>query len=286
MCEKLKDYPRILDLLEDEEVGYHSTAHSTHPTIFEYTDIADYQKALHISLDRERARINPLTGELEGKGGILSLREVFRKNKIVSFRAPGFCWSPPHLEALEKLGIRFDFSANLSPIPTRHRGITFYPFSEAGYGLSLIARSIFRSILTFPHLAFRTRSRYSVVMIHPDSFVNEIFWDSIYYRGNPKQFLKVPPRSERTTDYLLRDFELFLRRTSDLVKKKGLEVTPALEENESEEHFTEKDVKRSYLRSVVWPRRYFNYRPKFLFRHFLRYLSTEPELMNPQIREL
>lgn len=103
MAEKMRDFPKILDLIKDHEIGYHSSAHSVHPTIVEYTDVENYDIARQISLKRETSHINPLTGECEGKGGIILLKALFPKKEIISFRAPGFCWSPPHLEALKDL---------------------------------------------------------------------------------------------------------------------------------------------------------------------------------------
>ena len=64
-------YPELLDLLEKHEIGYHSSSHSVHPTIFEFTDVAKYDKAYQTSILRETSHINPLTGKIEGSGGIL-----------------------------------------------------------------------------------------------------------------------------------------------------------------------------------------------------------------------
>ncbi|MFX1521737.1 MAG: polysaccharide deacetylase family protein [Promethearchaeota archaeon] len=87
MAEKLEDFDEVVELLSEHEIGYHSSSHSVHPTIFEYTDLADYNEAFRISLERETAHINPLTGEIEGKGGIFSLRTLFHKKQIRLFRS-------------------------------------------------------------------------------------------------------------------------------------------------------------------------------------------------------
>ena len=70
MAEKLARFPQVVDLLEEHEIGYHSTSHSVHPTIFEYTDVDDYQEAYRASLSREVSHINPLSGTIEGRGEI------------------------------------------------------------------------------------------------------------------------------------------------------------------------------------------------------------------------
>ena len=274
MCEKLQNYPTVLDMLEGEQVGYHGTSHSTHPLIPEYTDTEDRQVAFHTSLDRERAKINPLTGEVEGKGGILLLRETFRNNRIISFRAPGFCWSPDHIEALEQLGIRFDFSTNISQIPARLGKITFYPIPEKRYGLKPVIRSILRAGFRSKSDTFPTCLQYSLLLIHPDYFVNNGLWDSIYFDGNPKRLQRVPSLSVEKTERRLRDFGLFLKGLRVLVKSSALEVTPELEDSQYGPHLDQNDAYRVYLRSVMWSRRFFGYEPKFLRQRFLEYFHS------------
>lgn len=273
MCEKLTSFTKILDLLEEHEIGYHSASHSVHPNIFEYTDIEDYQTAYRISLERETARINPLTGEPEGRGGFLFLKETFKTKKIVSFRAPGFCWSPPHLEALEKLGIQFDFSANLSRIPIHYKKLTHYPLPISGHAFAprhtsfskrmLDKCSFFASLVVF---------RYAVLNTHPRNFVNAD-WDTIYYNGNPKQLCMVQPYSWKETKDTFQGLELFLKRISFLAKKRILEVTPPLQKGMSKEYFTKEDILRSYRRSIKWAQKSFNYKPRFLLKHFFKYFN-------------
>jgi hypothetical protein len=275
VCEKLMSFPEISNLLEEQEIGYHSTAHSVHPNLFQYTDVENYHVARHISLDRETAHINPLTGEAEEKGGFLLLKDLFPNNKIVSFRAPGFCWSPPHLEALEELGIRFDFSTNLSPTPIRYGKTTFYPFSEWGYSFKPIAFSLLRSLKMFRRAFLGMFSQYVVLMFHPDNFVNKRGWDIIYWNGNPKQLCMVVPKSQKEAQDMLRGFELFLKRINFLAKKGILEVTPPLQEGKIKTSFTEADILRVYRRSISWPKKFFNYQPKFLLSHFFKYFNIK-----------
>ncbi len=39
MAEKLSDFPETIDLLDEHQIGYHSSSHSVHPNIFEFTDV-------------------------------------------------------------------------------------------------------------------------------------------------------------------------------------------------------------------------------------------------------
>ena len=131
MAERLEGHAGITSLLEEHEIGFHSSSHSVHPTIFEYTDVASYEKAYEIALVRETSHINPLNGQMEGKGGIFAVRSILGDKEIVAYRAPGFCWSPPHTEALRDLGVKFDFSSILAPTPVFYKGLTFY---QSSYG--------------------------------------------------------------------------------------------------------------------------------------------------------
>jgi len=265
VCQKLTDFPKILELLEKHEIGYHGSSHSVHPTICEYTDVDDYDTAVRISLERETAQINPLTGVKEGKGGFLLLRYLFPNNQILSFRAPGFCWSPPHLEALQKLGIKFDFSAKISSAPVCYRNITFYPYPIGAHKHDSLTyvRAVYKSLLPYC---------YAVLLKHPHNLVNR-YWDSIYYNGNPKRLCMVNLKSPKETRNLLRSYELFFKRISSLSERGFIEVTPPLQEG-SEIRFTKKQVLRCYRESIKWVSR-FGYKPKFILRHFTEYFNIK-----------
>jgi len=111
MAEQIKKFPLLVELLTEHEIGYHSSSHSVRPIITEFTDTSDYVKAIENSFEREISHINPISGEIEGMGGIKSLQKLFPNKPITYFRAPGLCWTPPHLEAVKKLGIKYDFSS-------------------------------------------------------------------------------------------------------------------------------------------------------------------------------
>ena len=81
VVEKLRFRSDVLTLLEKHEIGFHSSAHSVRPTIFEYSDVENYEDAYAISLERETSHINPISGEVEGKGGIQALRDLFPSKK-------------------------------------------------------------------------------------------------------------------------------------------------------------------------------------------------------------
>lgn len=59
MAEKISNYPQIVEMLRNHEIGYHSSSHSVHPTISEYTDLKSYKKAYEISIQRKTSHISP-----------------------------------------------------------------------------------------------------------------------------------------------------------------------------------------------------------------------------------
>jgi hypothetical protein len=267
MAEKICRHPKILDLLENEEIGYHSSAHSVRPIILEYTDIKEYDLARQISLRRETRHINPLTGELEGKGGIVLLRKLFPNKRIVSFRAPGFSYSPPHLEALKEIGMVFDFSADFSSIPIDFKGVTFYPFpfSMDSFKTSLLP-SLFRQLM---------KSHITVFVFHPSFFVNAYHWDSIYFSGNPRKLYPVQARAKEETKNLFKKLEIFLKGLSYFEKRNLCEVTPALERGARKIKINQQLINKNYLKSIAWSKKYFEYKPKFIFSHFLKFFGSE-----------
>lgn len=263
MAEKLSNFPQILELLEPHEIGYHSSSHSVRPTIFEYTDVESYEKAYLTSIERETVHINPLTGEVEGEGGIKFLRSLFPDKSIVSFRAPGFCWSPPHLEALGKLGIKFDFSAYVSSRPVYYKGVTFYPYPITIDGW-----------VSYRRVRLMLNGGITVLDSHPSFFVNSKPWDFAYHKGNPDRLFEVRPRGRVETVSLFLDFELLLKQVKLLERIEFVEVTSYLSRSREDLKITRKGVEKCYEKSMTWPRDFFGYEPKFLRSHFFRYFDV------------
>jgi hypothetical protein len=270
IAERIINFPMIVDMLKSHQIGYHSSAHSVHPTIVEYTDVKDYTLARKVSLERETSHINPLTGECEGRGGITFLRELFPEKQVTSFRAPGFCWSPPHLEALKELGIVFDFSTSLSATPVSYKGITFYPSPVL---IDIVNPLRYRLIV-----GSLVRSGLAICDFHPSYVVNTGYWDSAYFSDNPKKLMHTKPRSWEDTKMVLRSFELFLRHFSLLQRKGILMLTPPLEESATELTPSSKHAMKCYQRSISWASNYFGYKPQFLGEHFKEFFNVDSEV--------
>jgi hypothetical protein len=276
MAEKLQGFPAVVDLLSEHQIGYHSSSHSVHPAIFEFTDVRDYEQAYRVSLERETAHINALTGEIEGKGGILALRELFHNKQIASFRAPGNCWTPPHLQALRTLGITFDFSTSLSSVPVNFKDITFYPYPALGFkqGKSKEYRLLLTSVL---------RKSLTILTSHPSLLANKHEWDSIYFESNPKKLSPPPPRSPQETKQLLQNFDLLLSNVAKLQKMQIIETTPHLKTCDRTLNMNKPDVEKCYKTSIRWALKQ-NYRPKFLPNHFFRFFETDRRTLRAEFK--
>jgi hypothetical protein len=270
MAEKLIHHKDILQMLSVHQIGYHSTSHSVRPAIFEYTDIQDYEQAMAISQMMETSHVNPLTGETKGTGGITLIKTLFPDNEITAFRAPGFCWSPPHLEALQRLGISFDFSSDFSRKPVHYRGTTFYPYpfliispdgEDFGVRTSL---KLSRLVLARPT---------STILIHPQSLFNRTFWDSQFWASNPDRLSEAVTKNPREIKYLIQRLYTFFKALNVLQKTGSIEVTPNLQVTGQILRPSMYLAKMSYKRAVYWPIRRFKYRPRYLYAHFLHFLG-------------
>jgi len=214
----------------------------------------------------ETSHINPLTGEVEGRGGILLVRDLFPTKQIIAYRAPGCCWSPPHTEALRDLGIKFDFSSNFSSKPVYYKGLTFYPHPIiAQWQAKFSDYSIFwLSVL---------RHRVTVIGLHPSSFVNQDEWDSIYWDGNPKHITPPCPREIDEIESLFHSLNLFLKQIKWFEKMRLIEVVSSPRKSERNLTVTKNTVEKCYETIVAWAKKFFNYEPKFLRRHFFKFFN-------------
>jgi|GEM_PF-966209 hypothetical protein len=268
MTEKLAHFPEILSLLREHEIGFHSSSHSVRPTIPEYTNTESYEKAYETSRLRETSHIDPLTGNVEGEGGIYALQDTYRPKKIISFRAPGMSWTPPNLEALFDLGIRFDFSSSISQSePSNYKGITFFPYTFIQYwqGTRLDYQSFLSAIL---------KRKIAVFDLHPTLCVNQRMWDSIYYKSNPKALVRVPERAAPEVATLFHNFEVLLRQISLLRKVRLIQVDSNLNSHAKDLSLSKEEISKLYETSMRWPRRFFSFNPRFVNRHFQEFFEN------------
>ncbi|KXB07005.1 hypothetical protein AKJ52_01180 [candidate division MSBL1 archaeon SCGC-AAA382C18] len=270
-AEELKEEKEVLNCLSDHIIGYHSSSHSVRPTIPEFTDIGNYKFAKKISKKRETSYIDPLTGEIKGKGGIKTLLELFSDKNIDLYRAPGLSWSPPHTEALIELGINKDFSTSLFPYPLQFKDISFFPFptEQSVLGLLLKVRDMIKS-----SEAFLRRKEVPVVLLwHPSGFVNEKSWDFFYRKKNPRRLEQVPPLSETQRRKNFNTFSSILDRLSFFERATNIVKVKDSVEDVEKRNF-EPNVMKEYDRIAFWVRKRFEYEPTHLKNH-LKYFLDE-----------
>jgi hypothetical protein len=267
MAEKLSNFLEILDLLRNHEIGFHSSSHSVRPIIPEYADVKSYRQAYSIALERETAHINPLTGKVEGEGGIVFLKDLFHPKKIEAYRAPGNSWIPPHLEALVDLGIKFDFSSNITiSEPVHYQGTVFYPdtFTQQWEGSLYDYQCLFAAIL---------KRKIAILDIHPTLFVNQTMWDAIYFKGNPKTLQRAHERPLKETSSLFKNFELLLKQINLLRHAKLIEVDPNLNTQPKDLTVSKNEVQKYYETSMRWTTR-FNFKPRYVRAHFYEFFEA------------
>ena len=269
-AEQIRKYPDLVKRLSSHEIGYHSSSHSVKPRIIEYTDVASYEEAVAISLERETSHINPETGQIEGSGGILALRETFPGNDIVCFRAPFLGWSPPHLEALKKLGIKFDFSSSISEHPVFFRGTTFYPCPipiDDCIEATFVRREP-GEVFPKPISSVLLRREVTVLLMHPPALLVKnpcAGQDKYEIAGNVR------------IKFVISLLKLLFNRIRFLQKINLVEVTSSLSQNWQSLHVESVDVEGIYWRSVQSLMRLFNCNPRFVLSHFMRFFYQDDQ---------
>jgi hypothetical protein len=276
VMEKVCKNRDIFQLLGNHEIGFHSSSHSVKPRICEYSDLPDYDDAMKVAIERESSKIDPLTGKIIESGGILSLRESFPEKRVESFRAPFNYFSPPHTEALRKLGLRFIFSGDFSNSPVFYKGLTFYPdglFID-GIFAKLLQINHLKRYWIIPFLSELFPENFIVFILHPaqlfygvNSTVKFSYNNPVYafYLGRiKKNNLKV------AIDFSL--FKLFLSKLSNFQRACLVDTNPNLEESKTFLDPNKVDVKRNYDHCLSVAS-LFGYKPKFLLSHFNYFLG-------------
>jgi len=269
IAEKLASYPEVLELFRGHEIGYHSSSHSIKPRIFEYTDVKSYEKAVQISLERETSRINPFNGKIKGEGGIERLREIFPEKDITSFRAPFWCWSPPHLEALRELGIKSDFSdTEISGVPLFYRGLIF--FSN-----SILIDDFQSKLVLFKETFSRRASKKGVVilMMHPSMILIKPE-EPLYTRySNPFNPFQIKLRGPVGIESKFFQLELILYSLGLFQKAKLTKVDTFIDGNDGYLNPKTADIEKIYQKSIWAPAKIFRYNPKYLRSHFCHFFE-------------
>jgi hypothetical protein len=234
---------------------------------------------METSMKRETSHIDPLSGEFEGVGGINAVRELFSNKKVTAFRAPGFCWTPPHLEALKRLGIEYDFSSGIygSKISMdevhEFKGLKFFPYPFHITGRIIL--SLDRCYYYLSKLLLKTiKGRITCLYGHEWELVLKTPWDNIYTTSNPEKLYRTEIVEENKMLRNLFYFEIILRSIKRLIDMKLIDITTEIEKIDFKTIKPKDiDILTTYLKSIEWCRNTLNYNPKHLFNHFFKYFK-------------
>ena len=254
-AEELVKNKSLTSKLRNHSIGYHSSSHSVRPIIHEFTDLEDYSEAVEESLKRETRHINPLTGKPERTGGIHAVEKL---GEVECFRAPGYSWTPPHLDALKELGIKHDFSSKLGKEPFRFKRVNHYPFpvpkKQPRFGLSVLTRNTI------------------VLDWHPSGLVGES-WDQNYYQGNPLKLEKTRTFPEAVIKRNFEEHAVMLRKVKQMIENNKAVNPDKLKDIKA--GLPKIDYAKEYERTLYWARKYFSYEPKHLKNHFRSYFAED-----------
>jgi len=281
---RIRGNHEVMELLQQHEIGYHSSSHCIRPMIFDYTDVENYDEAVEESLIRENSSINPRTGRVSGEGGILSLKRAFPEKKIQCVRVPFLCWTPPHLEAMRNCGLKYDFSTCISEAPNRkprqHRGITFYP-----HPISIDFRtSPIGSIRTLPRrrvvptflFSDLIKQECTVLMKHPTMLVYHTprrNANSHFLVG--KDSVQNKPRRSFNSTTLIFSTEMLFSEVKLFQEIGAVKITPELKMSDTAVDLSRIDCREVYEMSMWAPRKFFGVKPKHLFGHFKSFLNGQ-----------
>lgn len=265
----------LFQLLEKHEIGSHSVNHSIKPRVCEYTDLAEYDRAVQASIISESS--GRLSGAEENKlvQGIF-LNEIFPGKKIDAFRVPFDYFSPPHIEALGKLGFRFIFSGDIAPEPAFFKGLTFYPkavFMD-GFLRKFIHFDYPDRVVASPFLLSSFGKKSLVFAFHPSEFEYKVNRENLrtFYK-NPKRSLRLKSNHSIGTTSSLRLFELFLSKLQVLHGLGMIKVTPKLKTSEVLLDPEKVDIQKNINYCMRIATELFGYKPRFLLSQYYHFFG-------------
>jgi hypothetical protein len=261
VADKLKDkkYNNLVKMLSDHYIGYHGNGHTVRPTIQEFTDIEDYNEAVMKSYDIENSCMDPLTGNINGSGGFVTLSELFSEQKITCFRAPGFAWSPPHLEALKKMGVDKNFTyLNMKSFSVNSVNFVNHKTLLEPVGIMRPLKIKLSRLKPFDS---------SMVMFHPHRFVIcDMSWDRIYEHGNPKIVQTTPLKNEADSKKWFSMFRKNLKYIRSAPDVNKIKIKPGT--------LTKDEINLIYDKTTKWTRSFLHYEPKYLKNHFYSFFNV------------
>lgn len=197
----------VIDALKHHEIGYHSYAHSMHPTINEYTDIENFSDAIDELIKQESL-------------GLKYVREATGTAEIYAVSPPGNLKSYVAMYGYDVMGIPiYADSFCDDELSTGCYYCNIYHMSYAG-GLEdfLLDADEAKIKELVDSIAGRKRA---VLYTHPNKVIKSEFWDILnYHKGNLVpygQWIEAPDRPAADIQKILDNMRLLVR----LIKNDG-----------------------------------------------------------------
>ncbi|MCU0913723.1 MAG: hypothetical protein MUC88_04060 [Planctomycetes bacterium] len=214
----------VILALAKNDVAYHSTWHSAHPTPSEYTRDLDWQEGVAEFLRREGV-------------GLETVRRIFGVSSSC-YGQPGGSWTPQSYAALRVFGIPLYLDVtshvNLNDRPFWYGGVL--NILELGDGVIRtdwkdedVKQACAKFDRVFEKLTGEGGGIVSV-FYHPCEFVHRQFWDGVnfsYGANPPRNEWKLPPtKSPEEQEQAFKAFEAFL---DHIVRHAGVRLVTARE---------------------------------------------------------
>ncbi len=198
----------VIGALAKNDIAYHSTYHSVHPTPAEYCRDLNWHEGVSEFIRREGA-------------GLETLRRVFGVNASC-YGQPGGSWTPQSYAALHAFGIPLYLDetshVNVNNRPFWYCGIlTILELGDAVMRTGWTEEEVKQACAKFDRVHERLAGEGGGIIsiyYHPCEFVHREFWDGVNFaRGAnpPRSAWKLPPvKSPAEQEQAFRAFERYL----------------------------------------------------------------------------
>jgi hypothetical protein len=214
----------VILALANNDIAYHSTYHSVHPTPSEYSRDLDWHEGVSEFIHREGA-------------GLETLRRVFGVNASC-YGQPGGSWTPQSYAALHEFQIPLYLDetshVNLNNRPFWYCGIlTILELGDCVIRTGWTDESVRQACAKFDRVhekLIREGGGIISIYYHPCEFVHRQFWDGVNFaRGAnpPRSEWKLPPlKSDEEQEQAFHAFETYL---DHIVNHSGVRLVTARE---------------------------------------------------------
>lgn len=214
----------VILALANNDIAYHSTSHSVHPTPSEYTRDLDWHEGVSEFIRREGV-------------GLETLRHVFGVNASC-YGQPGGSWTPQSYAALHTFQIPLYLDetshVNVNNRPFWYCGIlTILELGDCVMRTGWTDEEVRHACAQFDRVhekLIQENGGIISIYYHPCEFVHQQFWDSVNFaRGAnpPRSEWKLPPlKSSEEQEHAFHAFETYL---DHIVNHSGVRLVTARE---------------------------------------------------------